>query len=274
MSRYIVAVSGGVDSVVLLDKLTKVPEHEYVVAHFDHGIRSDSAEDALFVEALARNYGLPFETRREELGVEASEELARERRYVFLREMADKHSARIVTAHHADDAIETLAINLKRGTGWRGLAALDSPDISRPLLRAHKSELHDYALKQRLEWREDSTNASDVYLRNRLRRLVSAVPHIEKRQLLILREQQLLCRQLIDKEVTRLVGPGPHYSRYFFTHVPKVVAMECLRFVTDARLTRPQLERALLAIKTAHKGHAYEAGAGITLRFTTRNFSL
>ncbi|MDB5162142.1 MAG: hypothetical protein JWM52_650 [Candidatus Saccharibacteria bacterium] len=273
MSRYIVAVSGGVDSVVLLDMLSKVPGHELIVAHFDHGIRSDSFEDALFVADLAERYGLSFETKREELGARASEELARERRYQFLREVAKKYGARIVTAHHADDVVETVAINLKRGTGWRGLAVLDS-DIVRPLTGYHKKELVDYATKQKLQWHEDSTNASDVYLRNRLRKLVAELPKDEKRQLLALREHQTHAREVIDKEVARLIGPGPHYSRYFFIHIPKKVAMECLRFVTDARLTRPQLERALLAIKTANKGHAYEAGSGITLRFTTRNFSL
>jgi hypothetical protein len=100
------------------------------------------------------------------------------------------------------------------------------------------------------------------------------LPSDEKRQLLALRSQQLAHRRAIDHEVRRLVGPGPNYSRYFFTHVPTSVAMECLRFVTDARLTRPQLERTLLAVKTASTGTAYEAGAGITIRFTTRHFSV
>lgn len=273
MSRYIVAVSGGVDSVALLDMLTRVPGHELIVAHFDHGIRDDSSDDALFVEELAKEYGLPFETSREALGKSASEQIARERRYLFLRGLAQKHSARIVTAHHADDAIETIAINFKRGTGWRGLAVLDS-DIVRPLLHTHKAELQAYAKNHNLTWREDSTNQSDAYLRNRIRKLVKKLPDDEKRQLLALRHQQLSSRQEIDKEVARLVGPGPHYSRYFFTHVPKNVAVECLRFVTSASLTRPQLERALLAIKTAAVGTTHEAGAGINLSFTTRNFSL
>lgn len=273
MTRFVVAVSGGVDSVALLDMLARLSDHELIVAHFDHGIRPDSAEDALFVAGLAEAYGLPFETSREELGPGASEELARNRRYAFLRDVADTYGARIVTAHHADDAVETVAINVTRGTGWRGLAALDS-DIVRPLLHLHKHEIKNYAKKHQLKWREDSTNMDDKYLRNRLRKLVKSLPQDEKRQLLALRHQQLESRRLIDKEVARLVGPGPQYSRYFFTHVPKTVAMECLRFVTRARLTRPQLERMLLAIKTASAGSAYHAGKGINLRFTTRNFSL
>lgn len=253
--------------------LARLSDHELIVAHFDHGIRADSAEDAAFVAGLAERYGLPYVTKREELGPNASEKLARDRRYEFLRSVAGEYGAQIITAHHADDAVETVAINVKRGTGWRGLAVLDS-DIVRPLLSFHKKDIHEYVRLHKLQWREDSTNQQNTYLRNRLRKLIKDLPQDEKRQLLALRQQQLNSRRLIDKEVARLVGPGPNYSRYFFTHIPKTVAVECLRFVTKARLTRPQLERALLAIKTAGPGSAYEAGAGVNLRFTTRNFSL
>lgn len=273
MARYVVAVSGGVDSVVLLDMLSRVPGNDIVVAHFDHGIRDDSAEDATFVKSLADTYGFIFETKREELGSGASEEIARERRYEFLNEVALKHSARVMTAHHADDAVESIAINFHRGTGWRGLAVLDS-GVVRPLLHLSKAELHHYAKTRNLSWREDSTNATDLYLRNRLRTQTSSLPDDHKRQLLALRHHQIESRRAIDKEVSRLIGPGPYYSRYFFTHIPKNVAIECLRFVTQAKLTRPQLERLLLAIKTAATGSTYQAGSGINLSFTTRNFSL
>ena len=131
--RYVVAVSGGVDSVVLLHQMVQDGGSELVVAHFDHGIREDSDLDAQFVRELAQSYRLPCEVRREELGSGASEELARNRRYAFLREVAKKHRATIVTAHHMNDIPETIAINLTRGTGWRGLAVLGS-DVHRPLL--------------------------------------------------------------------------------------------------------------------------------------------
>lgn len=273
MARYVVAVSGGVDSVVLLDMLAQAAEHELIVAHFDHGIRPDSAEDERFVASLAEKYGLPFESRREELGKDASEELARTHRYEFLREVARRHNAQIVTAHHADDAVETVAINLHRGTGWRGVAVLDS-DIHRPLLQHHKAELHEHAKQKGLQWREDSTNESDAYLRNRLRKRIKEMSHDEKRQILALRGRQTELKKLVDEEVARLVGPGPNYSRHFFTHIPKQAALECLRFVVQSKLTRPQMERALLAIKTAAPHTTFEAGAGISLRFTTRNFSI
>jgi len=94
MNKYVVAVSGGVDSAVLLDILSKKPGLDLIVAHFDHGIRDDSKSDAIFVANLAKEYNLPFETKREELGSDVSEEKARDRRYEFLRAVAKKHDAK------------------------------------------------------------------------------------------------------------------------------------------------------------------------------------
>lgn len=273
MATYVVAVSGGVDSISLLHMLTQTTDHEIIVAHFDHGTRDDSAEDAAFVRELAAEYGFQFETRREELGPNVSEEMARNRRYAFLRDIAKKHNGRIMTAHHADDVVETIAINFHRGTGWRGLAVLDS-DILRPLLLLTKADVVEYATQRKLSWREDSTNAGDKYLRNRLRRSTRDLDPDVKRELLALRSQQLESKRSIDHDIAELVGPGPNYSRYFFTHIPSQVAIECLRYITNAKLTRPQLERALLAIKTASPKSSYQAGSGLTFDFTTRNFSL
>ena len=270
--RYVVAVSGGVDSVALLHMLATQPELDIVVAHFDHGIRDDSSDDAKFVGDLAAGYGFKFETKREELGKQASEELARERRYKFLRDVAARHNGRIITAHHADDVIETVAINATRGTGWRGLSVMDS-DIVRPLLNMSKEHIINYAKNQGLKWREDSTNSSDKYMRNRIRHSNNMTDD-EKLQVLALRSHQVGVKNEINKEVKSLVGEGPEYSRYFFTHIEQDVAIECLRFVTQARLTRPQLKRVLLAIKTLKSGATYDAGAGIKFKFTSRNFSL
>lgn len=271
--KYIVAVSGGVDSVVLLDLLQKNSKSELIVAHFDHGIRDDSSEDMAFVASLAHKYNLRFETKREELGKTASEALARERRYHFLRELAKKYQAQIVTAHHLDDLVETVAINLTRGTGWRGLAALDS-DVVRPLIDIPKLQLMKYAIRNGLTWREDSTNNSDAYLRNRIRRQAGSVPDDVKRQLRALHSHQKQLKKEIEKESRQLVGEGPEYSRYFFIHAPKTVALECLRVITKGMLTRPQLMRCLLAIKTATAGSIYEAGSGVKIYFNTRHFSL
>ncbi len=268
------AVSGGVDSVALLDMMSRVPGNELIVAHFDHGIRTDSAEDERFVKQLAKQYGLTYISKREVLGGSASEALARARRYAFLREQAKKHEATIVTAHHLDDLVETVAINLHRGTGWRGLAVFGSPSISRPLVNVQKSHLVSYAKAKRLKWREDSTNSSDKYLRNRIRQSTASLTVDKKRQLHALQATQKALRTEIKKEVKLLVGDGPEYSRYLFTVLPVKVALECLRYITKGRLTRPQLERLLHAVKTAGGRAKFEAGMGITVQFSTRYFRL
>ena len=278
---------------VLLDALSKMSKLDLVIAHFDHGIRDDSAGDAVFVGELAEKYGLPFEIKREELGKNVSEEKARIRRYKFLREVAEKYDAKLVTAQHSDDAIETIAINLSRGTGWRGLAAMDS-DIIRPLINMTKAEIISYAKKNHLSWREDSTNASDNYLRNRLRHKLENLDDDAKRQILALWSEQKKIKKEIDKEVCRLITQGPtikddslgsaqsqnpndhmvEYNRYFFTHIDEASAAECLRQATWALLTRPQIQKALHAIKTAKPHKIYLAGAGVRLKFTSRNFSV
>lgn len=273
MVKYIVAVSGGVDSVVLLDVMSKVPSADIIVAHFDHGIRPESHDDALFVERLAVGYGFPFEGRREELGPKAGEALARERRYAFLQNLAAKHGARIVTAHHLDDVVETVAINLTRGTGWRGVAALHS-EVIRPLIDTPKSTLVAYARRKGLEWREDSTNATDAYLRNRIRAQARDLPLDSKRQLRALHAEQRALRRQLEREAHQLVGEGPQYSRYLLSHMGDKAATECLWVIFGGALTRPQLARALRAVKTAKPGTAYQAGAGRTMQFTTRHFTV
>lgn len=273
MSKYVVAVSGGIDSVVLLDMLAKVPGHSLMVAHVDHGIRPDSSDDTRFVAQLAAKYQLPFFSTRLELADTPSEERARTARYAFLKEVADQHNAKIVTAHHADDVLESIAINVHRGTGWRGVATHDS-DIVRPLLRVHKDEVKAYAATHGLSWREDSTNHSEQYLRNRIRKHVANLPADDKKALLTLRQKQIEYKRRIEQEVRALIGDGPAYSRYFFTHIPESAAIECLRLATKGRLTRPQMHRALLAIKTYQPSKRYLAGNGAELDFTSRIFTV
>ncbi len=269
--RYLVAVSGGVDSVVLLDMLVKSAEDELIVAHFDHGIRSDSADDARFVEALANSYGLPFISKREELGAASSEMLARERRYAFLRIAAKEHRARIVTAHHQDDVLETIIINIARGTGWRGLAVMGDKTIERPLLAFTKKYIYNYALKNQLEWVEDRTNMSDKYLRNRVRRKMPILSSDQRSQLVKLHDSQIMLADQIDEEALIYMSN----SRYFLTMIDEQSSIELLRtwlHEQGVSLTRPQRLRMLHAIKTAKPGHIFEAGADCRITFTSREF--
>lgn len=274
---YLLAISGGVDSVVLLDMMARLP-HDIVVAHVDHGIREDSAADARFVEQLARRYAVPCVSIRYELGPYASEEQARKARYDFLLKEAKQRHAVVVTAHHQDDLVETIALNMSRGTGWRGLAVFDRDDVRRPLLQFTKRQLIDYALRHRLEWVEDSTNQSDRYLRNRLRRRIGeALTQDQRDGLVALRRQQIQLKQDILEEES-LIVPLFEGMRYGLIQIDTQVACEILGVMISrtggVRPTRPQLERAVLAIKTAKPSTIYDVGSGVRLHFTTRKFSI
>ena len=271
--KYVLAISGGVDSRVLLDMALSWPASELIVAHFDHGIRADSAEDEAFVRKLAQKYDLIFESKREDLGPNASEELARERRYAFLKSIAQKYNAKLVTAHHGDDVIETIAINLIRGTGWRGLAVLDSLDIYRPMTSMFKSEIIEYAKSHNLTWHEDSTNQSSDYLRNRIRVKSSNLNLHEKEEILRLWRSQLAIKKEIDSVAHEIIHDlDSPFNRDFFNQLSEDVEMEILRNLTDGKLTRPQMRKAIDAIKNFSSAKILQAGNGIEFKFTARNF--
>lgn len=283
--KYIVAVSGGVDSVVLLDMLVRDARGllglepgespEIIVAHVDHGIREESAEDARFVQAISKLHGLTYEQTALRLGASASEEQARVGRYAFLFELAKKYDANIVTAHHRDDMIGSVAINLLRGTGWRGLAVLNRRGIVRPLLGWNKQSIYDYATKKRLEWVEDATNRSSAYLRNRLRSKVLDLEASSVRDISELRSRQLQLTRDIDEEVRRLEKSFANHRQPYML-VDSGVAVELLRRHvenrTDYRPSIEQAQRLLLAIKTAKSGTSHDIAAGIGVRLSARSF--
>ena len=274
MVQKVVAVSGGVDSMVLLSKLCdQYDPSSLVVAHFDHGIRDDSREDAAFVRMTVKQYGCLYEMRREELGAQASEELARDRRYAFLFDMVKKYDAPLVTAHHLDDLVETIALNIQRGTGWRGLTPF-SRAIERPLLSMEKREIIAYAQKHKITWREDSTNTDTRYARNQIRLSATRLPVDTKRQLLSLYVTQRMLRDAIEEETRVYVGKGNERNRYDFIMLPQKVQLEAIRQVTRGRLTRPQCARLALRIATARPRTRYQAGSFVEVQFTTRTFTV
>lgn len=180
----IVGVSGGIDSVVLLDLLRRAEFRGLVVAHYHHGLRGKEAErDAEFVRTLAVSAGMKFvlgrgQTRaRATLRKESIEEAARKlRRAFFLRTAKKLHAGHIVLAHHAGDAAETMLFHLARGSGRRGMGSLrgesslpDGVAILRPMIGFTRAEIGAYAGTRKIRWREDKSNRSRQFTRNRLR---------------------------------------------------------------------------------------------------------
>lgn len=178
--KYVVAVSGGVDSVALLDMLAQKGEYELIVAHADHGIRDDSAADAVFVAKLALNYGYNIVITKLHLPKDSSEANMRHARYDFLFKVMQDHGATgIITAHHLDDVLETSIMNVRRGTDRYGAAGgMNREGIIRPLSDVTKQKILEYAQQHNLEWHEDSTNSDTTYTRNDIRQNV--LPEIDR----------------------------------------------------------------------------------------------
>lgn len=198
----VLAVSGGVDSMVLLEILsqinTSIEGHnkQLVVAHFDHNVREDSYLDAQFVKQKAEELGLIYFVQRwENPSMSDFEANARQARYRFFAEVARSMDTNvIVTGHHLNDQIETVLMRLIRGTSIRGIRGIqtdyqlpvklmDEPKsinlyLIRPLLEITKEELYHYANKYQVPFHEDSTNSGTAYFRNRVRNHI--VPLLEK----------------------------------------------------------------------------------------------
>ena len=181
-STVVVAVSGGVDSMVLLDVLARMARRErwrLIVGHVDHQLRASSAEDAQFVaaESARRRIGgdaIAVTVRAGKGGLAAR---AREARYAALLALARREEATVIaTAHTANDQAETLLLRLLRGTGARGLAGIPakrlvagSVSVVRPLLGLTREDVLGHARRFGVRWREDPSNASPARLRNRVR---------------------------------------------------------------------------------------------------------
>lgn len=270
MTKLILAVSGGIDSMVMLDMVYRSGEYSsgnIIVAHFDHGIRENSAEDAKFVEKIAKSYGLEFVKDIAQLGSSTSEAEAREARYSFLLELAQKYQAPILTAHHLDDLVESIAINLIRGTGWRGLVVLDTPNIVRPFITPEiismdtpwdKKAVLKYAAEHNIVFRQDPTNYEDKYLRNRIRESLTEFPDQKKRELYALWRRQRDLKREIDRLIAEIIPPsGSPWQRSWFNNLDESVALELLRAGTleaGISATRPQLRDFLQAIRTYAPG--------------------
>jgi len=186
--RVLVAVSGGVDSVTLLHALHELAQAErlkLLIGHVNHGLRGEAAEaDQGFVERLGAELGWPVEVARvaprearrggPSRDRPTLQEASRSLRYAALRELAERHDAdRIATAHQADDQAETVLLRLLRGSGPDGLGGIRERSrdgrVVRPLLAVSRAQIERFARERCLSWREDASNRSLAYARNRLR---------------------------------------------------------------------------------------------------------
>jgi tRNA(Ile)-lysidine synthase len=177
-AKILVAVSGGLDSIVLLHLLSKL-KLSIAVAHCNfqlRGAESDTDEDFLKSHSKTQSihgFFQKFDTKQfaedEKLSIQMA---ARKLRYNWFYELLENEKYDfIATAHHLDDQVETFLINFSRGTGLEGLTGIPSQNdkIIRPLLPFSREEIENYAVENAITWREDASNASDKYLRNKIR---------------------------------------------------------------------------------------------------------
>lgn len=185
--KVLLTVSGGVDSMVLMS-LTAAAGYNFGVAHCNFQLRGkESDEDEVLVEREAKRLGVEFFNKRfdttaemERTG-ESMEMAARRLRYQWFRELCDEHGYTVIAiAHHINDSIETFFINMLRGTGLRGLTGITNHvgRIVRPLMFTNRKDIHDYAVAHRIPFREDSSNRSTKYLRNKVR--IGLIPMLKE----------------------------------------------------------------------------------------------
>lgn len=222
----VIAVSGGIDSVVLLRVLSKYLEkNNLVVAHLNHGLRKASSDEARFVKDLAGKYELTYEEGTLHNAKRDEASLRRER-YKWLQAVARNNGAKyIITAHHLDDQLETIILNLTRGTGPLEIWGMDECEgnILRPLLSFPKSEITKYAKNNRLSFRLDKSNNDVTYARNRIRREVvpsllavnPALYPVVKREVDLGREAKAAMESLLEKYAKKYVKDNVLELKFF-----------------------------------------------------------
>ena len=232
--KLILALSGGIDSMVLADVLLKT-KVEFVAAHCNFHLRGEESDgDEKFVREFAEKRGIQcfvkhFETEKyaAENGV-SIEMAARDLRYAWFEKLRQQLGYdKIAVAHHADDQAETFFINLLRGAGLRGLKGMQPQNgvIIRPLLWASREQIHQYALENRITWREDHTNAETVYLRNRIRNQLLPVfdelqPEAQQglhKSLEHLASENELYRALLNEKLEQIVEQNGDIQRLLFS---------------------------------------------------------
>lgn len=192
--KLIIGVSGGPDSICLLDILNKIrqtkqmPNFTIEVAHINHQIREEAKEDEEYVENYCKKNNIKFHVKRIDVAKFANtnkigtEEAGRKIRYEFFEEiLQETNSNKIVTAHNKNDNAETVLMNIIRGSGTRGLKGIEpirENKFIRPLIQTERTDIEKYCEQNNLQPRIDKTNKENIYTRNKIRNLL--IPYLEK----------------------------------------------------------------------------------------------
>jgi len=282
----LVGVSGGVDSVVLLDVLCGLG-YLCDVVHVNYHMRGkESDEDAYFVSNLCQHRGLNLHLHDAPIRDDAANSgssiqmIARKVRYdLFIRTAMAKQISVVAVGHHADDQAETLLINLNRGTGPEGIAGMrpvrsldQKVDLIRPLLEETRASITAFAKAHHLRWREDSTNQDDKYLRSHIRS--SVIPHLNAKALA---RSSHLIRLWVDQVIDPLIdshfsaiSEGSALKISALRNVPEVLVQRLIiegirRWIADAFVDEALAER-VRGLMDLQPGKRIEVGGGAVWR--------
>lgn len=273
-----VAVSGGVDSMVLLHVLRELG-HPCQVAHVDHGLRgTESDADRVLVQDYCQAHRIPFVAHRVDVVAHSAttgtsmQMAARSLRYAWFNELVATGPDKMALAHHADDAIETFFMGMMQGMGlhgWEGIPVRSGPFI-RPLLGCRRVEILGYARVHEIPWREDASNADTTYLRNRIRHELlpqleqwrSGTHHNLARNVRLFRELDQLAQGAVNDAVNDLVPDQDGTLRVPFDRLrSRGVPLLTLHHLLRAKGFHPdQLDGILQAVDQAHTGAVFLRG--------------
>ena len=247
-NRLLVAVSGGVDSIVLCE-LCHLSGFDFEIAHCNFQLRAtDSDEDEMLVKNTAAKYNVKYHSIKFDTLNYANENntniqiAARQLRYEWFNTIAQENSiTHILTAHHANDNAETIAMNFFKGTGINGLTGMQFKNggiggkITRPLLFATKQTIKDFAIENNLTWREDVSNASDKYTRNYFRNellpsIEKVIPHVEEN--LIENVERFSDVAILYKTALDKLKSGLLFNKGNEIHIPVLKLMKTQAFKT------------------------------------------
>ena len=289
------AVSGGMDSIVLLDLFLGIRLHfglTLAVVHVNHGLRGEAADrDEIFTRDWSRHFGLPFYSFKMDVKLYSEmkklsiEESGRQIRFGFFDSLFHRlRYDKVALAHHAHDQAETIIMHLTRGSGIRGMGGMHPlrNSIIRPLLFATKKEIETYAHHRRLEYREDITNQDKVFLRNRIRWDIikkmeevigSHIVHTISRAGVAMREtnafitfeaQKAIKRVLICRSQNEIILDIDKFLSYFKI-IQKTILIQILEKIDDPNQSVCSLEidRILQLIEKGRKGGVVQLENGI-----------
>lgn len=256
--RIVVGVSGGPDSVCLLDilvKLSKRKRFKLLVVHINYGLRgTDSIKDEIFVRKLTQKYGLGLEVlnAKKESQKNSTENFLRDIRYNFFEEIRKENSFDLIAvAHNQDDQAETILMRLIRGSGLLGLSGIRPKNnkIIRPLLDISRAEIITYLKENKLKYRIDKTNKESKFLRNKIRNKL--IPLLEKEYNPILKETLASATESIADDYNFIFqNTEKIFKKIIFNVEKKVYYFDSKLFVkTHSALQKQVLRRIIFNLK-------------------------